>query len=179
MGVEKIGLPGRRWLPAPGHEAYYLISDHGEIFSIRSQRINKLGWQSAGYLQGHLHLDGKDTSWLMHRLVAVLFVENPFDLPQVNHIDGDKRNNHYSNLEWCECRDNILHAIATGLNDPYQSRQAVVGVPIEGGEPVYFHSMKAADMAFSKSGKNGGNVSLAVSGKISSAYGRKWSRVRD
>lgn len=52
----------------------------------------------------------------IHRLVAKAFIPNPEGLPCVNHIDGDKTNNHVSNLEWCSYRDNTLHAMATGLH---------------------------------------------------------------
>ena len=57
---------------------------------------------------------------LVHRLVADCFIKNPNPdvFNQVNHIDGDKANNHYSNLEWCNNRLNVLHAVKTGLHKP-------------------------------------------------------------
>lgn len=51
----------------------------------------------------------------VHRLVAETFIPNPNKLPQVNHKDGNKLNNHISNLEWCDSTHNNRHALATGL----------------------------------------------------------------
>lgn len=169
-------LPDRQWRPVPGHEGYYLASDYGEAYSCRSGRLLALGWQNAGYAQMHFWLEGRQTQWLAHRLVATLFLPNPDGLPEVNHIDGNKRNNVWRNLEWCTRLHNVTHAVATGLHDPNKPKQRVVGVSLDGFEEVRFPSMKAADMALSSSGKNGGNVSLCVAGKTKHAYGYVWRR---
>lgn len=51
----------------------------------------------------------------VHRLVAQRYIPNPNNYPEVNHIDGNKSNNHYTNLEWCIPSMNIKHAFDTGL----------------------------------------------------------------
>jgi len=62
------------------------------------------------YVKIHL-----DKFYALHRLVAEHFVANPDNLPQVNHIDGNRYNNTAINLEWCTARNNVLHAYSTGL----------------------------------------------------------------
>ena len=69
-----------------------------------------------GHLRVVLCEAGKSKRVLVHRLVAQAFIDNPYNLPQVNHIDGDKSNNSIDNLEWCTREDNIKHAYKIGLN---------------------------------------------------------------
>ncbi len=76
-----------------------------------------------GYLIIRIMLDGNRKTKAIHRLVAECFVANPENLKEVNHKDGNKLNNHYTNLEWCTRGANIKHAYtlnlrsATGVNN--------------------------------------------------------------
>lgn len=67
-----------------------------------------------GYLIVTLSQDAVLKSFRTHRLVAALYIPNPKNLPQVNHKDLDKQNNHKSNLEWVTGQENSLHAVANG-----------------------------------------------------------------
>lgn len=58
---------------------------------------------------------GKQTGLYVHRLVTIAFVPNPLNLPEVNHIDGNKLNNVSTNLEWSDRVKNMTHACRTGL----------------------------------------------------------------
>lgn len=59
--------------------------------------------------------DGAQSKFYVHRIIAYHFLDNPNNLPQVNHIDGDKQNNDVSNLEWCTPKQNSQHALKNGL----------------------------------------------------------------
>ena len=71
----------------------------------------------AGYCMVNLTKDRQSKTRYVHRLVAQAYLENLDNLPQVNHKDGDKNNNHYTNLEWCTSLHNNLHAIENGLRE--------------------------------------------------------------
>lgn len=71
-----------------------------------------------GYLGVVLYdKNSKGKTYKIHRLVATAFIPNPNDLPQVNHIDGNKQNNKMDNLEWCDCQENMQHSYKIGLRD--------------------------------------------------------------
>lgn len=109
-------LPDEVWLPAPNYEDYQ-ISNFGRIKSFKNgmQKILKPAIDGKGYLQAGLCKNGKIKRFRVHRLVAQLFVSNPDNKPQINHRDGNRLNNHISNLEWCTSAENIKHAVEHNL----------------------------------------------------------------
>ena len=86
----------------------YEISDNGN-FRNKKGRVLKLNTNSRGYLYCNISTKGKVTKVKIHILVAKCFVDNIQNKETVNHIDGDKLNNHYSNLEWLTRKENIQH----------------------------------------------------------------------
>ena len=97
----------------------YMISNLGRFKSIDREIITKTGRKmklkgkiikagvcSNGYLEYHTKRNNKDTIHLAHRLVAKYFVPNPYNKPQVNHLDENIQNNVYSNLEWVTAKEN-------------------------------------------------------------------------
>lgn len=96
----------------PFHQ--YYVSRCGKVFGCKGNEI-KQTTTNRGYKRITLSIDGKEERWSVHRLVALLFVSNPEQKPQVNHIDGDKENNNASNLEWCTASENNKHAFRVGL----------------------------------------------------------------
>lgn len=90
----------------------YEITESGEIINIHNGHKRVLQPNTKGYLR--VMINGKNL--FVHRLVAEKYVPNPENKPQVNHIDGNKLNNHYTNLEWATNQENRNHAIKYGLH---------------------------------------------------------------
>lgn len=105
-----------------GFEDYFQISNLGNVFSKRSNRILKLA-KRGGYWALGTRIDGSAHCFRVHRLVAEAFIPNPEGKPLVNHIDGCKTNNVVSNLEWVTAKENVAHAWATGLQLPRHSQR--------------------------------------------------------
>jgi hypothetical protein len=96
----------------------YIIYPDGIVVSRKLNRRMKTNTACHGYHGLVLSCSGKRQAWLLHRLIATIFLPNPDNLSQVNHIDGNKDNNRVENLEWCTAKHNLDHARETGLNDP-------------------------------------------------------------
>ena len=84
----------------------YTVNKDGTIFSKKTNKYLKPRNNGHGYLQVNLYINGKLKTYKVHRLIAEKYVANPNDLPQVNHKDGNKQNNHVDNLEWCDNMNN-------------------------------------------------------------------------
>ena len=108
--------------PIANHEQRYSITRQGEVINLANNTALTPIKNPNGYLKVGL-ADGKGghTQLSIHALVARHFLPNPYDHKQVNHIDGNKENNHMSNLEWVSASQNIQHALETGLRPGYMS----------------------------------------------------------
>ena len=112
MSLEVMNsFAGREWRPIRGYENLYAVSNYGEVFSFQTHKVLKAIKQSRGYLRVVLHKNGEQSSAYIHRLTASAFLDNSNNLPEVNHIDGNKCNNYVGNLEWVTSRENYDHAI--------------------------------------------------------------------
>lgn len=93
-----------------GYEELYQVSNLGNVRSLfRYKKQLKPCKNNIGYLYVNLYKNKKIKRLSIHRLVAKAFIDNPENLPQVNHIDGDKFNNNISNLEWVTASQNVSH----------------------------------------------------------------------
>jgi hypothetical protein len=105
-----------QWKEIEGYEGLYEISNYGSVKNSRGKiRVNCF---NGVYYHITLSKKCKFKTLLIHRLVALHFIPNPENKLEVNHIDGDKFNNHYINLEWNTRSENTIHSIKTGLQIP-------------------------------------------------------------
>ncbi len=108
-----------------GLEGKYQISNYGNVKSIKRNIILKQHVHDNKYLRITIPNTPKPIRFKIHRLVATHFIPNPYNKPQVNHIDGNKLNNHVSNLEWVTDSENKEHAFKTGLQT-YKNKKRVL-----------------------------------------------------
>lgn len=107
-------MPKEIWKELPGFNGDYLVSSHGRVKSFKKNNpiILKTAVCKKGYQFVGLCLDGKCKSYKTSRLVALNFLKNPKPELEVNHKDHDKKNNHFSNLEFVNCRENHSHRLS-------------------------------------------------------------------
>lgn len=94
-----------------GYEGLYEVSNLGNVKSLRRGIILKPG-KARGYLKVNLRKDNKSQYFAVHRLVAMVFIPNPENLPYVNHKDENPSNNCVENLEWCSAQYNNTYGTA-------------------------------------------------------------------
>lgn len=131
MNNEELNLDGEIWKDIPDYEGIYEASNLGRIRTHKNKttytkRHGARHWTSKimkgrgdNYTTGKrvgLWKDGKVKDWLVARLVAITFLGKPKGkVNTVNHINGDRLDNHIENLEWLTTGDNVRHAFDTGL----------------------------------------------------------------
>ena len=116
------------WKDIAGYEGLYQVSNLGRVKSLSRLRktYGKRTYQTKellmdvqlsekGYLRVCLSKNGKQTSYFVHRLVAIAFLENKNHYPVINHINGNKLDNRVENLEFCTQSHNVKEAYRTGL----------------------------------------------------------------
>lgn len=137
------------WKDVKGYEGLYQVSNLGRLKRLISNRCLKPrillqnSNVTSGYVRACMSKDGIPKKNTLHRMVAIAFIKNtnPSVKNQINHIDGNKRNNRADNLEWCSSKENVRHYIAIGLrskNPPFAAKLQDTGT----GE--IYPSMRAA-----------------------------------
>lgn len=116
------------WKDIVGYEGLYQVSDLGNIKSLdrwiygrgrkkkqlRHGCVMKFKTDKYGYFTLQLIKENIRKHITVHRLVAIAFILNPENKPQINHIDCDKKNNAVHNLEWNTAKENVIHAHKNG-----------------------------------------------------------------
>lgn len=187
------------WKPVKGYEGLYEVSNLGRVKSLghyvsyvrgdsaisykTKPKIMKPQSRQHGYLGVQLHGKGGHKTrnfktFSIHRLVAEAFIENPDNLPEVNHKDEDKTNNCVDNLEWISHRDNTVYGTAqlrgtlVGKDNPRSI--PVVQYTLDGELIKVFESMGRVRAA----GYSPSYVDKCIKGIYKHAYGYKWGRIK-
>lgn len=113
------------WKNIEGYEGLYQVSNLGDVKSLERyrensskltpERILKGILNNKGYYSVRLYKNKESHFYSVSRLVARTFIPNPKNKPEVNHINGNVKDNSITNLEWVTHRENIDHAVKTGL----------------------------------------------------------------
>lgn len=158
------------WKDVPDYSGTYEVSNYGRVrthkdkttftkhHGIRKwkQIILKEKNPTGRDVRVSLWKNGKHKDFLVHRLVALAFIPQVPGKESINHIDGNPRNNHVSNLEWCNHKENNNHAFDNGL---MTTNKAIFLVDKETGEVKYFRSMSKAGQYL---GRNHGFISRII-----------------
>jgi hypothetical protein len=83
-----------------GYEGLYMINKEGDVYGYKYKKILKQHINYKGYLFVHISKENNGKTPLIHRLIAIQFIPNPNNYPQIDHIDRDKKNNNINNLRW-------------------------------------------------------------------------------
>ena len=117
------------WKDIESYEGIYQVSNYGKIKSLKrnvlmkgkfnyfkEEKILNPSTHKNGYLAIGLTKENKTKTFKVHRIVALHFIDNFLNKPEINHIDSDKSNNNVLNLEWCTSKENKEHAVKNKLN---------------------------------------------------------------
>ena len=171
------------WKPIIGYEGFYEVSNQGKIKSVSRQvrmknghtrtiheRIMRQQTQKNGYKTVTLSKNGVVARRIsVHRLVALAFIPNPNDLPEVNHINEDKTDNRASNLEWCDRRYNNLYGSAKLRAIITQGKPVL---QLKDGKIV--NAWPSAGMAAAFTDATQGGISSCCRGEIKTSGGYEW-----
>ena len=165
------------WKDIEEYEGLYQVSDNGRVRSLKygKERILKPERCKNGYLRVNLCKNEKQKHFLVHRLVALTFITNPNNLPQINHKDEDKTNNSVQNLEWCDQKYNhnygtINQRISEKMTNGKLSKP-VLQFTLDG---KFVREFKSGMDIKRNLGYSCGNISSCCLGKRKSANGFIW-----
>lgn len=165
------------WRDIPGYEGNYQVSNLGNIKRLaghngrysQSEHLLKTTIGKNGYLHVTLTQNSKCKCFAVHKIVALVFVQNPQNCHCVNHKNENKADNRADNLEWCTHFENNHYGTAESKN-----YKPVVGISVIDESEMYFDSIKDASETM---GVNASNIGSCCRGKRKTAGNYKWEYV--
>lgn len=173
------------WRKMKSLKFLYEVNENGEIRNVKSKKVISGYVEKNGYVRVKFENKclGGIVRTTVHRMVAEAFIPNPQNLPEVNHIDRNRANNHVSNLEWVTHSDNMKHSYRLGVNaEPLRTHSESERKPVTNGAST-FESISAAakwlhDSRKCKTFQSGiAGVSAVIHGKRNSFCGYSWKCV--
>lgn len=177
------------WKPIKDYETLYLISNFGRVKSLDKivpcrngyrtvkekilvpSRSGNIRSDGSYYLKVMLTKNNKSTNKYIHRLVAETFLENPNNYLEINHIDENKQNNKYDNLEWCNRKQNNNHSqITQKLND--NKKLKVIQLSLNDEIIKIWDGVREASRGLGM--KTHKHIISCCNGKANTCYGYKW-----
>lgn len=159
------------WKPIKDYEYLYEIHWRGVVRNAGTKMLLRSGLAGNGYFTVALYKDKKPKTHTIHTLVASHFVSNPKSKRCVNHKDGNKINNHVSNLEYATHGENNSHAIRTGLKRKSIEPKGVIQMDMDGNEIARYPTSEHVP------GFRSGNICLVCRGKRNQHGGYKWAYI--
>jgi len=173
-------FPNIIWKDIKGYEGYYQVSTRGQVRSknriinyctgrvdYRLSKIMKPKRSHNGYLMVELSKNNTRRTFKIHRLVAEAFIPNPFNKPQVNHLDFCRDCNGVENLEWVTAQENVRHAKQNGRGNNWAGSKNIRAVFLKGCDCCFLSIRDAADhLKLSY-----GHVQAVLSGKRKNTIG--------
>ncbi|XCH79055.1 MAG: NUMOD4 domain-containing protein [Candidatus Dehalobacter alkaniphilus] len=170
-----------QWKDVIGYEGLYQVSNLGNV---RSLNYKNMGFAqnivpkrtNKGYLQVHFKKNGILKAFTIHRLVAMAFIPNEQDLPQINHINENKQDNRVENLEWCTCRYNVKYSLDRWLETRSRPRkrarsESIVQLDSSGAIVRTWDNVREIELVTKMSAWS---IHQCCQGKRKTAYGYKW-----
>lgn len=159
------------WKDKKDYEGHYQVSNCGRVKSIKfgKEIILKPFTDDRGYYSVVLSKNGIVKKYSVHRLVAEAFIDNPDNLPQVNHKDENKSNNSVNNLEWCDAKYNNNFGTCIERRSKKKSKP-VLQYTLDGE----FVREWPSTMECGRNGFNQGNVVACCQGKLKKYKGFIW-----
>lgn len=165
-----------------GYEGLYAVTEDGQVYGYKRKKFLKTQ-NDNGYTRVTLCKDGQVKRHCVHRLVAEAYIPNPLDLPQVNHKNENKTDNHFSNLEWCTASYNCSYGNRNKKATATKLKNTDGDINKKLKKPVYCveldQTFDSAKTAAEVTGVCASNIGQVCAGKRKTAGTYHWKYCED